>query len=273
MQRYNFQFTGQRFYKIDGGKLAGQLRDVAYQATTTDFWGAMEAVGGPQTYVLGGAFNCGKGQPGQVAPVSHGCPAALFRGIRILNTVEEAASDIPQEVVERALAAARSDGCVVIAEETSSANLRWANNTLTTNGVTRSRQLTVIAIDRRPDGAASGVVVAGRGPPRPARGRWSAPAEHAAAEASPAEDAETLGGPVTDGSFGRKPDHAGTPRRADRDRRAARLRARSSARRCARPRPPAASCTGSPSTTWPARSWGPRPGCGCGTTSRPAGSS
>ena len=68
----------------------GQLRDVAYQATTTDFWGSMEAIGGPQTYVLGGAFNCGKGQPGQIAPVSHGCPAALFRGIRILNTVAEA---------------------------------------------------------------------------------------------------------------------------------------------------------------------------------------
>jgi TldD protein len=91
MQRYNFQFTGQRFYKISGGRLAGQLRDVAYQATTTDFWNAMEAVGGPQTYVLGGAFNCGKGQPSQVAPVSHGCPSALMRGIRILNTAEEAA--------------------------------------------------------------------------------------------------------------------------------------------------------------------------------------
>jgi TldD protein len=89
MQRYNFQFTGQRFFAIKNGKLAGQLRDVAYQATTTDFWGSMEAVAGPQTYVLGGAFNCGKGQPGQVAPVSHGCPAALFRGIRILNTAEE----------------------------------------------------------------------------------------------------------------------------------------------------------------------------------------
>jgi TldD protein len=91
MQRYNFQFTGQRFYKIENGRLAGQLRDVAYQAVTTEFWNSMEAVGGPQTYVLGGAFNCGKGQPGQVAPVSHGCPAALMRGIRILNTAEEAA--------------------------------------------------------------------------------------------------------------------------------------------------------------------------------------
>src|ERR671926_1289167 len=90
MQRYNFQFTGQRFYRIEGGRLAGQLRDVAYQATTTDFWGSMSVVGGPQTYVLGGAFNCGKAQPGQVAPVSHGCPSALFENITILNTVQEA---------------------------------------------------------------------------------------------------------------------------------------------------------------------------------------
>jgi TldD protein len=89
MQRFNFQFTGQQFHKIENGRLVGQLRDVAYQATTTDFWGAMEAVGGPRTYVLGGAFNCGKGQPGQVAAVSHGCPSALFRGINVLNTVAE----------------------------------------------------------------------------------------------------------------------------------------------------------------------------------------
>jgi TldD protein len=90
MQRYNFQFTGQRFFRIENGKLAGQLRDVAYQATTTEFWGSLEAVGGPDTYVLGGAFNCGKGQPGQVAAVSHGCPTSLFRGVRILNTQSEA---------------------------------------------------------------------------------------------------------------------------------------------------------------------------------------
>jgi TldD protein len=90
MQRYNFQFTGQRFYKIENGRLAGQLRDVAYQATTTDFWNSMEAVGGPQTWELGGAFNCGKAQPGQVASVSHGCPTALFRDVRVLNTAAEA---------------------------------------------------------------------------------------------------------------------------------------------------------------------------------------
>ncbi|MFG2822161.1 TldD/PmbA family protein [Kitasatospora sp. NPDC048365] len=90
MQRYNFQFTGQRAYAIRGGELAGQVKDFAYQATTTDFWGSMSAVGGPQTYVLGGAFNCGKAQPGQVAAVSHGCPSALFRNVNVLNTQQEA---------------------------------------------------------------------------------------------------------------------------------------------------------------------------------------
>jgi len=89
MQRYNFQFTGQRFFAIERGELAGQLRDVAYQATTTEFWGSLAAAGGEETYLLGGAFNCGKGQPGQVAPVSHGCPSVLVTDVRVLNTKEE----------------------------------------------------------------------------------------------------------------------------------------------------------------------------------------
>ncbi len=89
MQRYNFQFTGQRFFAIENGQLAGQLRDVAYQATTTEFWGSLAATGGEDTYLLGGAFNCGKGQPGQVAPVSHGCPSVLVTDVRILNAKEE----------------------------------------------------------------------------------------------------------------------------------------------------------------------------------------
>ena len=90
MQRYNFQFTGQRFFRIENGRLAGQVRDAAYQATTTDFWGSMEAVGGASTYLLCGAFNCGKGQPGQVAAVSHGAPSVLVRDVNILNARAEA---------------------------------------------------------------------------------------------------------------------------------------------------------------------------------------
>jgi predicted Zn-dependent protease len=107
----------------------------------------------------------------------------------------------PAETVERALAAARSDDCVVIAEETSAANLRWAGNTLTTNGVSRSRQLTVIAIDRRGDGAASGVV-SRAGVRADQIEDVVREAEHAAAEGAPAEDAAGLIGAEHPGSFG-----------------------------------------------------------------------
>ncbi|MFI2241051.1 metallopeptidase TldD-related protein [Streptomyces chrestomyceticus] len=64
----------------------------------------------------------------------------------------------PHEIVERALELSRADGCVVIAEERSSANLRWAGNALTTNGVTRGRSLTVVATVDGGQGTASGVV-------------------------------------------------------------------------------------------------------------------
>jgi len=90
MQRYNFQFTGQRFFRVRNGRVAGQVRDAAYQGITPEFWNSMEAVGGESTYYLGGTFSCGKGQPGQTAPVSHGCPAVLFRNVRILNSLREA---------------------------------------------------------------------------------------------------------------------------------------------------------------------------------------
>jgi predicted Zn-dependent protease len=110
----------------------------------------------------------------------------------------------PQETVERALAAAKSADCVVIAEETSAANLRWAGNTLTTNGVSRSRQLTVIAIDRRgsgDDGAAVGVV--SRAGVRPGQIESVVrEAEHAAAESTTAEDAAELIGAGQPGPFG-----------------------------------------------------------------------
>ncbi len=52
----------------------------------------------------------------------------------------------PQDVVERALAASAADDCIVIASVTHSANIRWANNSLTTNGVLRSTDLTVVSL-------------------------------------------------------------------------------------------------------------------------------
>ncbi len=107
----------------------------------------------------------------------------------------------PQETVERALQSATADECVVIAEETSAANLRWAGNTLTTNGITRSRRLTVIAIRRGAGQARVGVVsrVGVGGDQIPG---VVAEAQRAAAEASPAEDAQVLPGPLRERPFG-----------------------------------------------------------------------
>jgi predicted Zn-dependent protease len=107
----------------------------------------------------------------------------------------------PQDTVERALAAARGDECIVIADESSSANLRWAANTLTTNGVAKSRQLTVIAISRRGGEARVGVV-SRAGVLEHQIPAIVGEAEHSAAEASPAEDAQPLVASLTDGLLG-----------------------------------------------------------------------
>ena len=85
-QRYNFQFSGQTFWEIKGGKITTQLRDLAYQSNTPEFWKSCDMVGGKSTYALGGAFSDGKGQPMQVNSVSHGSPIARFARVNILNT-------------------------------------------------------------------------------------------------------------------------------------------------------------------------------------------
>ena len=85
-QRYNAQFGGQVFYEVRGGKIVGQLKDVAYQIRTPDFWNSVDMIGGRRSYMLGGAFNDGKGQPSQSNAVSHGCVPTRFRGVNIINT-------------------------------------------------------------------------------------------------------------------------------------------------------------------------------------------
>lgn len=88
-QRYNFQFTGQDFWHIKNGKIVGMLKDVAYQGNTVDFWNSCDAICDESEYKLGGSFFCGKGEPGQVSPVSHGSSPARFRKVNILNTKEQ----------------------------------------------------------------------------------------------------------------------------------------------------------------------------------------
>lgn len=102
-----------------------------------------------------------------------------------------ARSSKPHEIVERALELSRADGCVVIADEESTANLRWAGNALTTNGVTRGRTLTVIATVDGARGTASGVVSRSAVTVDELEPLVRA-AEAAARGAGPAEDAQPL---------------------------------------------------------------------------------
>jgi TldD protein len=88
-QRYNFQFSGKLFYEIKGGKLAGMVRDVAYQANTREFWNSCVQVCDRRDYRLGGAFNDGKGEPPQSSAVSHGSSTARFNGVNVLNTARK----------------------------------------------------------------------------------------------------------------------------------------------------------------------------------------
>jgi TldD protein len=50
----------------------------------------MDMIGGKSGYKLGGSFFDGKGQPGQVNGVSHGCPPARFKQVNVINTGRKA---------------------------------------------------------------------------------------------------------------------------------------------------------------------------------------
>ena len=85
-QRYNFQFGGQLFYRIENGKIVEQIEDVAYQSNTQEFWNRCTAMAGKSDYRVGGSFFDGKGQPMQVSAVSHGCPTTRFNDVKVINT-------------------------------------------------------------------------------------------------------------------------------------------------------------------------------------------
>jgi TldD protein len=85
-QRYNFQFGGDAFFAIKGGKLGPMIADVAYQSRTPDFWGSCDGIGGEALWENVGLTNDGKGQPGQINAMSHGCSPARFRKINVLRT-------------------------------------------------------------------------------------------------------------------------------------------------------------------------------------------
>jgi predicted Zn-dependent protease len=95
----------------------------------------------------------------------------------------------PQELVEKCLAASTADDQITFVVESSEANLRWAGNSLTTNGSMRSRQVVVISFVDGGAGMAAGTVTR-TGTPDVAE--LVAASEQAARDAGPAEDAVPL---------------------------------------------------------------------------------
>jgi TldD protein len=82
-KRLNFQFGTQIAWEIKAGKLGRMLRDATYTGITPQFWGSLDAVAGRDSWRLYGLTNCGKGQPGQSAHVSHGAAPARFRNVQV----------------------------------------------------------------------------------------------------------------------------------------------------------------------------------------------
>jgi TldD protein len=85
-QRYNFQFGGDAFWEIKGGKKRGMVSRAAYQAKTTDFWHACDGISGSSYWQQFGAPSDGKGEPEQINAISHGCSPSRFRQINVLLT-------------------------------------------------------------------------------------------------------------------------------------------------------------------------------------------
>lgn len=82
-QRRNFQFGGDAFWKVEKGKVVGMLKDVTYHAMTTDFWRSIDAIGPASERARYGTPMCGKGEPIQLAQMSHAAVPVRVRDIQI----------------------------------------------------------------------------------------------------------------------------------------------------------------------------------------------
>lgn len=82
-QRRNFQFGGDAFWQVKQGKITGMLKNVTYHSMTTDFWNSIDALGGESELAQCGTTMCGKGEPMQVAQMTHACVPVRVRDIHV----------------------------------------------------------------------------------------------------------------------------------------------------------------------------------------------
>lgn len=81
--RLNFQFGVEAAWEIKGGRKGQLYKNANYQGITPQFWGSCDAIANQRHWVLWGVHNCGKGQPGQIAEMSHGAAPARFRKVTV----------------------------------------------------------------------------------------------------------------------------------------------------------------------------------------------
>ena len=82
-QRRNFQFGGDAFWQVKNGKIAGMLKNVTYHSMTTDFWNSIDALGDETELVQCGTNMCGKGEPMQMAQMTHACVPVRVQNIHV----------------------------------------------------------------------------------------------------------------------------------------------------------------------------------------------
>jgi len=82
-RRLHFQFEGEAAWEIRGGERGRMLRNPSYAGLTPEFWGSCDAICSPAEWRLISLLDCGKGEPGQVMRVSHGCAPARFRDVEV----------------------------------------------------------------------------------------------------------------------------------------------------------------------------------------------
>jgi TldD protein len=82
-QRYNGQFGGNAFWEVKNGKKTRMVTNVTYNAITTDFWGNLDALTGPDQWEMHGTGGDAKGQPTQTNSISHGSPYLRIKKILV----------------------------------------------------------------------------------------------------------------------------------------------------------------------------------------------
>jgi len=82
-KRLNFQFTSEIGWLIEKGKIVNVIKNPTYQSITPKFWASCDAICNENHWTLWGVPNCGKGQPGQIAEMSHGAAPSRFRKVNI----------------------------------------------------------------------------------------------------------------------------------------------------------------------------------------------